>query len=803
MIQNKYIVFFKCDTILLLLLCLLSGCIAVGITQRKDVRPQFYQREFAPAVMYACGKGFVMHRTVSRDLSDFLLLKRDSFDCEKIPAGGDQMAPTTFQAAHIYLLKSVGFVWKITGISWNHLQVLYALFYAITAAAAYGIFRLGMGRLVAFSAVVFLVFSSCFLNNLIHLRDLSKVPFIFVIVFFMGGMVRYSLNGWRVIALSVLAGVTIGIGIGFRMDLLIMLPAVVATLFFFLPGGIFENLKLKAFAIIIFGVAFALSGWPVLKVLGGGGNMFHVIILGLMAPFDNCLGVEPSLYEWGYRYNDIYVNSILNSYNHRVIQADQFLKLGTAEYDRIGLRYFFIILANFPADLIARYYAAILKILTMNLGTLSVFMPFIAVVCLGGIAAKNLRYALYATLLILFLAGYPSLQFHERHYFHLQIITYWFLAILVSSVLTILMGSQDLSIARFCHFFSMKKFYSTLIKGFFFVLFITGTLYGVLYSLRLWQQSNLTGFFQQYDTENIQPITLKEKLVDDDAILFNFPNEKPKNPTSKFPIETRYFVAEFGGELCQFNDIMFNIIYDSSDEFNDGSRSVSLTITPGTKYFFATYSYGERDANNFSLFQGIRLDNEAALCLSGISEIKETNRFPLLLNLLLRPDWQQEILYQQIGRVKKIHHYSGTKYYKNSSIEGTKIAEFAGSLSGVPLQSAVFRADIVANEGSGMIVKGQIDTAYSYLLQLPPQEISKIGYLIAEGELYNGGLTLGVLKNESWGENVNITEPCKFRVAIKVEKGVYVPILANNVQNQKNNHFSLTKLGWVDPEVKK
>src|SRR5437867_4055052 len=57
-----------------------------------------------------------------------------------------------------------------------------------------------------------------------------------------------------------------------------------------------------------------------------------------------------------------------------------------------------------------------------------------ALVTLATISVSNLRAAIVLTLLLVYFAGYPALQFHVRHYFHLEFMAWWALAFLVEQL---------------------------------------------------------------------------------------------------------------------------------------------------------------------------------------------------------------------------------------------------------------------------------------------------------------------------------------------------------------------------------
>ena len=111
--------------------------------------PFFYQLYFEPAVMVACGKGFVVAQPQIPSMGRFLAEQAETFECADIPSNAKLGTDGMFQSGYRYLMTSVGLTWKLTGISWRRLGPLAGVLFGITIAAAYGVFRLGMGRVLS------------------------------------------------------------------------------------------------------------------------------------------------------------------------------------------------------------------------------------------------------------------------------------------------------------------------------------------------------------------------------------------------------------------------------------------------------------------------------------------------------------------------------------------------------------------------------------------------------------------------------------------------------------------------------
>src|SRR5260370_37060222 len=91
------------------------------------------------------------------------------------------------------------------------------------------------------------------------------------------------LRSRRSLALASAFGVVLGIGFGFRNDLLINVPPFVVVLAVLTPGRLRDHLPLKAACLAAAALAFVVSAWPILGAYSGGSNSGHVMVLGWMS----------------------------------------------------------------------------------------------------------------------------------------------------------------------------------------------------------------------------------------------------------------------------------------------------------------------------------------------------------------------------------------------------------------------------------------------------------------------------------------------------------------------------------------
>src|SRR5262249_22605969 len=231
------------------------------------------------------------------------------------------------------------------------------------------VFRLGMGRVLALAGTVALGVSAMHLKFLPSLRDYSKAPFMLALMFLLGLVVARR-AGWRgVVAVSAAYGAVAGIGYGFRTDFASQLPPFILVLFAFLPGGLLANRRLKVAAAAACVAGFVVAAWPVIATIDRArpGCQWHVVQLGFASQFSSPLGIEPAPYEVSRQYLDEYAHTTVTSYAGRVHPGIGRLDYCEAGHGAATSAFLGAVVRRFPADIIARGYASILRIVELPL----------------------------------------------------------------------------------------------------------------------------------------------------------------------------------------------------------------------------------------------------------------------------------------------------------------------------------------------------------------------------------------------------------------------------------------------------
>lgn len=629
----------RLDLIILVALTIGSGIWATQFWNTWTARggqSAFYQLYFEPAVMIACGRGFVISKVQPKPLEDFLFQRTDRFDCADLPPDLALDPEHIYQGAWFYLETTVGWAWRVLGISWSGMGPLFGLLFAISVGLAFGILRLSMNAPFAALGAIGLALSSSQLLNLPHLRDYAKAPFALALVLIIGVLVSKPPTTRRVLSLAAAYGAVLGVGYGFRTDFLAFVPVFLIVVAAFLECAFISRIPLKAAAIALCLAVFVIVSWPVTHaVYEKGGCQWHVALLGLQSPFDPSLRVEPAVYDFGHAYADSYVEGVVNGYRWRLQPGDPKLVFCSPEYDAYSGAYLRGIFTTFPADFVTRAYASALQVVELPYQHFTAPMadwaaPLYAV--RAGVLQPNHRWGLafvivaiwlagmaslrLATFLVLFLAyfgGYPAVQFQERHYFYLEFIGWWAIAFVAQRALVSPAMIRAMWAERSTRLVAASRSAALLI--------VVGLVAAsALAAVRWYQAKQVRQLLATYTAAPTVPVPATASALEGIA-----PNEWPQLLEVIVPHT----------ECGESPSITFR--YDQSDSNQDFTRTITLphASVGGTRIFVP-------------VFQGYAGLVTPIGCAVEVRRVTDLRTHPILVGAVLPQSWESLPLYQRL-----------------------------------------------------------------------------------------------------------------------------------------------------------
>ena len=636
-----------------------AGVRAVQMYRPAGGAQYFYQSDFGPAVMLACGRTFQDPDTRNAPaLAAFLAQQSDSVDCASVPLTIPTTEMNAFQRGIRYLEFAVALIWKITGVSWSRLDILPGVLFGTVAALTYGVLRLFLARAIALLALVLSVTSTPNFMQVPQLRDYAKGPFLLAVILIMGVVVLGPTDRRRAIGLSALGGAIVGLGFGFRADLVVALVPFVIALAFLVPPTV--SIPARMVSVVVFIVSFVVMAFPVLRDLSKGGNIGHVIMLGLFADFDGPLRIEPSVYQFGGRYVDSLAFTTIDSYAIRV--EGHAVDGSSPEYERVAARYLAQVARTFPADVITRIAAAIRAIPKYFLDS-SLYAPVqvqssefavdvyrlraraywrIAHVAFVALAAATLlvsaaspRAAWLIVLVMVGFAGPAAIQFHERHFYYLQFLPWLAFGLLAQAAMS---GPRLLKTLTRDH----------LKRAILFGMVVGGVAGGAIMLSRAYQQRTVAELFERYEAAPRSSVHAVERPAGGGRILIAAPDwRQPLLGGGRF-VETRFIGVRFRDDLCGPSNLPVTIRYDGRRRDADLSEPITVRLRPRgsapTTLFVVAYDW----ADDYIRFRGIELAADQGHCVGELSRVEGLDRTPLLLTTTLGAGWREERLYQRL-----------------------------------------------------------------------------------------------------------------------------------------------------------
>jgi hypothetical protein len=600
---------------------------------------------YKASAMLAWGNGFT---DVSEDnapaLREFFNFERKRLALEDLPDELKRQDLHAYQNMHRYQLYTVAAVWKITGVSWETFKIVNVGMLIITAAILYGIFRLAMNPGFSFAGVLLFFHQGMVMHQLHCLRDFSKAPFILGVLFILGLLLIRPRKPRSLLAGAVLIGVVIGIGAGFRRDVLVALPAAVIILACFVPVEGRRWWAWRPGAVLLMTGCLILIAWPIFKAFQATGSLvFHDAMMGMATPYDGELGLVSASYERFYAGNDLFISDSSNIlFNHIPgLSKSRLLFMRIASY--------------FSADLLTRLYASINQIVGghfYRLGhpvikTGSLLIPALIILILTGV---RLRLGLALAFLAAYFGGIASLQFHERHYFHLYFLPYWFagagLEMILSGGIRLVKRWKQNSGSVFL---IPENFIRRIV-----ITLIVSLILGIvpLSLLRLYQSGRVSSLLTRYTTAEKTPV---QTTMEQHGAWIQF------RPVRHSEITQDAWVDETGIQSTALLAVELELpperyawLRYEIEAFGGGYYSTPVNFEPAgiVKHGVITYFFPVHEHNPpflWSRFTGIALPAEYAEAFKGMYRLKQPDSFPLLLTAAIPDDPGQCRFYQRLS----------------------------------------------------------------------------------------------------------------------------------------------------------
>lgn len=601
----------------------------------------FYERYYGTVVLSICqGRWQTPVWGQSQALDDFLRQHRNRIDCGEIPDDLRVTASLNYQAVnYFYLFKTVEWSWRWNGeISWSGLEALFGVLCATVSVCAYMVFRLGMGRVLAVTATV--LYLPAHVSFASHIRDYAKAPFFLLIFWCLGFLVaRRGLSARRLWITAAGLGLLLGVGVGYREDLMITLPAVVLTICAFLPWRWKEHWPERGVALALIVVVFGLARWPAARWEKRVFTDSHVTLLGLTDDFDRRLKIEGPPYKWSHIYSDPWVVFQIKSFSRYAMHRMDSVPIYGPEYRKIGGRLLREIVLRHPADFLIRAYAATSELL---------FTPWLVLGLLCVTAARAPRRILFLAFMLFYFSSYTCVQFHPRHFFHVELAPLWLLGFTIQSGSRLLVdwfrrgwNSRD----QGWRVWSPKLDLGSCRTPALLFLGCAVGLWLPLLALRAYQTHSVEQWLEKYETEVPAAVNVGRETLDSRTVRLVPEGWLEPLPTRAADhYDVGYLVLGVEPDRCGMASLQVIVRYEPG-AYHDFSQVLEISDRRSRRLFIPIYSR-VRASYGDSAFLGLEMAPSAVDCVS-ISKVRDMSDLPPIAQIDLVRDWRRQPLYQR------------------------------------------------------------------------------------------------------------------------------------------------------------
>lgn len=627
---------------------------------------QNYKMWYMPAAQFAAGHGFGNPQGAGPEYTRFFFSDGlERLDARAVPPNGTADYDP-LQKAHRYLLYAVGVTWRLFGISWQSIKVLQVAAYVASLLLLYGVMQVVMPpALAAFLAAAFMSRTEV-TAMLTAVRDFDKAPFFYGVFFVMARLLAYPPTRRAFVTQAGILGALCGVGLGFRQDLLVAVPACVAVLAGARAaeagnGG--RRGSGRVLAMATFAAVFVICAAPVLNGYRQGANGPHQIIMGFATRFDEDMGMRRASYERLMVATDNAATISRTSYVRRVDGTDVAMRFISPEMRQAGTRFVTATVAAFPGDMIGRVYACALWVMRCSPleigGAGGVPAAGGLIVCglaLCGLALRGPGRAILVGGVLLVFAGSISLQFEARHAFYLEMVPSLALGGCVwAAAKGVGRAWQGVRAGRVrVEWASFRRAGRNLALFLGVAVFLPGDALAVT---RLYQQTQVMELVRRCMSARLERI--ETTAVDlGDVVLFRVVHPETIGRFTRYKdLGDDYAVVAYDAGVERLG-----IAYDTGSDTWNTFRADLIPVTAGAvpgeecKSFFPVYNIGPANdmAAAWSQFAGIVVSKKEAAGFHGLYRVEDRERFSLLPVLTLRSSlkglvWKEELTFAGHG----------------------------------------------------------------------------------------------------------------------------------------------------------
>ena len=644
----------KWDAPAILLLC--AVCFFVGWRNLQEWRPQDPTNLLTVSAMIASGRG-ASHAALTGEIASFLECNTPS---AKMIGDEDIVAtlPLDFyQKSHLYFSYAAGMLWRLFGIHWDVIKYFLIFMYVLSAVLLYGIGRLGMGPILSVGLSLAFAMHPTVLVYWTGIRDSSKIPFYLGALLLCGLLIAKRRPSRQILLIASLLGLMIGIGKGFRDDMLMLLPICLPVVAFCPAQSMKIRWRILALSLYI-GLAVGIS-LPVMvfdsRNLAENGIR---VLCGFSSVCESGMGITRASYAR--------VPLVIDDYAIFMSEAaaENGSVMSTTDYENALQHndlfaaaiknYTMAMLKTFPADMLTRACGACIALLQFP-WVPGYSLPWIGkhwggvffLISMLIIAGRNRTQATLLLLLIMLTCGYTSLQFLPRHTLHLYFIPFWFTGFILHCIWRVRINIRPLSKSRLTRFFRDAR--SVTVKVLLWTAALSIIFLLVYYPAIAYQSRQVRALADRYMKASRTPLNYALYEEGERTLLYFMPEDRQacgQIGRKYSSISSMYMMCIKTSVLPQDIWTQYESLSDSLDHFSHPLElEIKSTHPQNVCLFFSAYEYH----NHFKVnrFVGVSVPTPLADHVQGIYRIDDTGLLPVSLSV--PEDSEAFVSFQQIG----------------------------------------------------------------------------------------------------------------------------------------------------------
>lgn len=427
--QNAYLVRNKIDLMIGITVFVTFAAIFGFFFVFNAHNALFYQKYFLSAVQIYCGYGPTI-LTVPDWVA--VISNGHGIDLSKVNCGlyeGAKVLENSYHSGwhdgHVLLSYLIAISWKVFGLSQQSIFPINALIGGLCGLFIYFLPRtFGVPIWLSLFSLALIDWGAILKNSML-VRDFSKTPFLMGVIV-LSALFLLSSRKFKLFKKlpdgffeSILTGLIIAIGTGFREDVIIALPffAVILCLSVLLDknrGVKFIGLNLAAVLLSYFLAGLLLDSLNTTQIRGIQGTA-HFLILGLSQSFFELIDFDNVGYVVLPHYND---SLAWASIDWGSLGNTNYFSSMVGDYNDVGMTIFADYVASLPYDFLMRSLTASAASVKYFWRIDYIILCFILVFLLFTHRQHRTGFFLLAT--VMYFSAVVSLQFDARHIQHLR-----------------------------------------------------------------------------------------------------------------------------------------------------------------------------------------------------------------------------------------------------------------------------------------------------------------------------------------------------------------------------------------------